>query len=59
VYYPQPLHLSDPCKGLGYQVGDFPHAESASRETLAIPLYPEMTLDQVNRVVAVIRMSFT
>jgi dTDP-4-amino-4,6-dideoxygalactose transaminase len=59
VYYPQPLHLSDPSKGLGYQVGDFPHAESASRETLAIPLYPEMTLDQVNRVVAVIRMSFT
>jgi dTDP-4-amino-4,6-dideoxygalactose transaminase len=59
VYYPQPLHLSDPCKGLGYQPGDFPHAERASRETLAIPLYPEMTQEQVNRVVAVIRMTFT
>jgi dTDP-4-amino-4,6-dideoxygalactose transaminase len=59
VYYPQPLHLSDPCKGLGYQPGDFPHAERASLETLAIPLYPEMTQEQVNRVVAVIRMTFT
>jgi dTDP-4-amino-4,6-dideoxygalactose transaminase len=59
VYYPQPLHLSDPCKGLGYQPGDFPHAESASLETLAIPLYPEMTLDQVNRVVSAIGMMFT
>ncbi len=59
VYYPQPLHLSDPCKGLGYQLGDFPHAERASRETLAIPLYAEMTPEQVNRVVSVIGMMFT
>jgi dTDP-4-amino-4,6-dideoxygalactose transaminase len=59
VYYPQPLHLSDPCKGLGYQQGDFPHSERASRETLAIPLYPEMTQEQVNRVVSAIGMMFT
>lgn len=55
VYYPQPLHLSDPCRGLGYQPGDFPNAEGASRETLAIPLYPEMTQEQVNRVMAVVK----
>ena len=55
VYYPQPLHLSDPCQGLGYQPGDFPNAEGASRETLAIPLYPEMTQEQVNRVMAVVK----
>lgn len=59
VYYPQPLHLSDPCKRLGYQLGDFPHAERASRETLAIPLYPEMTQEQVNRVMDAIKNMLT
>ena len=50
IYYPQPLHLAKPCQGLGYAPGDFPEAERASRETLAIPLYPEMTSDQVEQV---------
>ena len=43
VYYPQPLHLTQPCRKLGGAEGDFPQAEQASRETLAIPLYPEMS----------------
>jgi len=43
VYYPQPLHLTQPCRQLGGAEGDFPQAEQASRETLAIPLYPEMS----------------
>ncbi len=47
VYYPQPPHLSDPCRQLGYGPGDFPVAEQASRETLCLPLYPEMTFDQI------------
>lgn len=42
VYYPQPLHLAAPCERFGYREGDFPLSEAASRETLAIPLYPEM-----------------
>ncbi|MBN1666147.1 MAG: DegT/DnrJ/EryC1/StrS family aminotransferase [Anaerolineales bacterium] len=51
VYYPQPPHLADPCRALGYQPGDCPVAEQASQETLALPLYPEMTEAQVNAVV--------
>jgi dTDP-4-amino-4,6-dideoxygalactose transaminase len=51
VYYPQPLHLCQPCRSLGYQPGDFPHAEQASQQTLAIPLYPEMSQAQVETVI--------
>jgi dTDP-4-amino-4,6-dideoxygalactose transaminase len=55
VYYPLPPHLSTPCTKLGYKEGDFPHAERASRETLALPLYPELTPEQQNEVIDVIR----
>jgi len=55
VYYPQPMHLSAPCRALGCQPGDFPIAEQASRETLALPLYPEMTLEQAAEVARVVR----
>jgi dTDP-4-amino-4,6-dideoxygalactose transaminase len=51
VYYPQPVHLTAPCQHLGYKPGDFPEAERASRETLAIPLYPEMTTTQIELVI--------
>lgn len=46
VYYPQPLHLTAPCQDLGWHPGSLPVSEQASRETLALPLYPEMTADQ-------------
>ena len=52
VYYPQPLHLSAPCRVYGYREGDFPVSEQASRETLAIPIYPEMSPEQREAVVA-------
>jgi dTDP-4-amino-4,6-dideoxygalactose transaminase len=51
VYYPLPPHLSTPCRKFGYQEGDFPHAERASRETLALPLYPELNEIQQNTVI--------
>jgi dTDP-4-amino-4,6-dideoxygalactose transaminase len=51
VYYPLPPHLSTPCRKFGYQEGDFPHAERASRETLALPLYPELTIEQQNEII--------
>ncbi len=54
VYYPLPPHLSTPCRKFGYREGDFPHAETASRETLALPLYPEMTAAQQDAVIAAV-----
>ncbi len=51
VYYPQPLHLTQPCRKLGGAEGDFPQAEQASRETLAIPLYPEMSSADQQQVI--------
>ncbi|NJC95735.1 MAG: transcriptional regulator [Anaerolineales bacterium] len=50
VYYPQPLHLTDPCRQFGYQPGDFPAAEQASRQVLSLPLYPEMSEAQLDSV---------
>jgi dTDP-4-amino-4,6-dideoxygalactose transaminase len=54
VYYPQVLHLTSPCQELGYQEGDFPISESASRETLAIPIYPELTDENLRKIVQII-----
>lgn len=58
VYYPLPPHLSIPCRKLGYQEGDFPHAERASHETLALPLYPELTFEQQDAIIAAVRQLF-
>ncbi len=55
VYYPIPPHLATPCKKYGYKEGDFPHAEKAARETLALPLYPELTEAMQEQVVAALR----
>lgn len=55
VYYPLPPHLSVPCRTYGYTEGDFPQAEKASKETLALPLYPEMSLAQQDEVIAAVR----
>ena len=50
VYYPLPLHLLEPYRYLDYKHGAFPEASRAAQETLAIPLYPEMSKDQVDNV---------
>jgi dTDP-4-amino-4,6-dideoxygalactose transaminase len=55
VYYPLPLHLVEPYRDLGYGPGAFPEAERAAEETLAIPLFPEMTADQIEAVASGVR----
>jgi len=55
VYYPLPLHLQPCFKYLGYKRGDFPESERASVQTLAIPVYPDLTGKELGYIVKSIR----
>lgn len=52
VYYPIPLHLQKVYKDLGYKEGDMPVAEYLSHRTFAIPVYPELTKEQVEYILS-------
>jgi dTDP-4-amino-4,6-dideoxygalactose transaminase len=46
IHYPVPIHLQKPYQTLGYRAGDLPHAESACKRVISMPLYPEMSDEQ-------------
>jgi dTDP-4-amino-4,6-dideoxygalactose transaminase len=55
VYYPIPLHLQEALRGLGYGEGDFPIAESAAKQVLSLPLYPELEDADIRATAEIIR----
>lgn len=55
IHYPIPVHLLPAYTDLGYKAGQFPHAEQAANEVLSLPMFPELTAQQVETVVQAVR----
>jgi dTDP-4-amino-4,6-dideoxygalactose transaminase len=55
VYYPEPLHLQQCFRYLGYKSGDFPQAEEAAKTVLSLPIYPELTEQAQDHVIGAVR----
>jgi dTDP-4-amino-4,6-dideoxygalactose transaminase len=58
IYYPLPLHRQGLYQDLGYAEGSLPVSEGAGREVLSLPMYPELTEEQIQRVAGAIREFF-
>lgn len=59
IHYPIPLHLQPCLRSLGYKRGDFPSAERWARRILSLPMFPELTLGEQDRVIAAIKTFFS
>jgi len=55
IHYPIPIHLMEAHADLGYRRGDFPVAEAVAERVLALPIYPEMAVSQIDKVSTVIK----
>lgn len=59
VYYPVPMHLQECFSYLGYSRGEFPESEKAAQQTLALPIYPELSEEQAHHIVHCIKEFFS
>jgi dTDP-4-amino-4,6-dideoxygalactose transaminase len=55
IHYPIPVHLQPACRSLGYRAGDFPVSERFASEVVSLPMYPQLSAGQVDRVTDVVR----
>jgi dTDP-4-amino-4,6-dideoxygalactose transaminase len=58
IHYPKPIHLQEAFQDLGYGIGDFPVAEQLAKRMLSLPMFPELTLSQIERVTSEIKGYF-
>jgi dTDP-4-amino-4,6-dideoxygalactose transaminase len=55
IHYPVPCHLQEPCRTYGLGPGSLPETERAAHEILSLPVYPELTDEQVSRIINEVR----
>ena len=55
IHFPIPTHLQPAARGLGYGEGDLPHTEAAARGVLSLPMYAELTAEQLDWITSAIR----
>ena len=58
LHYPIPLHMQECFRGLGYKKGDFPNSERIAEAGLSLPMFPEMTDEQINYVIGKVKEFF-
>jgi dTDP-4-amino-4,6-dideoxygalactose transaminase len=59
IYYPLSLHLQEVYKPLGYKPGDFPQSERAQEQVLSLPMYPELSEEQISFIAESIKEFIT